>query len=196
MFGLILIGPFLFFFFVWNSRVLFFFTSAAPGGWTKFLYRPHVMERIYAIDPGQLSSEVLALDTTTTTNIIRYIPTTIQQAIPDLVRELQTRTTTRMSVVPGTTTPTPYLDIWVSDMCVKDLRNQLEYFFLARQHQLVGRGTFFVFTIKCVIGYSSTAFEQQCHEQYGRLQPIAQHLHTFHLFYNRTSERTILGYLV
>ena len=159
------------------------------------------MERIYAIDPGQLSSEVLALDTTTTTteenktNIIRYLPTTIQQAIPELVRELQTRTTTRTSSVSGTT-PTPYLDIWVSDMCVKDLRNQLEYFFLARQHQLVGRGTFFVFTIKCVVGYSSTAFEHQCHEQYRRLQPLAQHLHTFHLFSNRTSERTILGYLV
>lgn len=173
---------------------------AAPGGWTKYLFRPGVVERIYSIDPGKLSHAVVpGLDADNnknnkrSTNIIKYMNTTIQKAIPLLVSELKEYNTG------STTHRRKYLDIWVSDMCVKEMSQQLDYFLLARQEGIIGKDTFFVITIKCYVGCSAASFEKQTKEQVQRLltpiAPLARNVQVIHLFFNRNSERTIIGYL-
>ncbi|VEU35402.1 unnamed protein product [Pseudo-nitzschia multistriata] len=168
--------------------------GAAPGGWTKFLFRPGVVGRIYAVDPGELSRDVVpGLDeglaeagasTPAATSIVKHVATTIQAAVPDLAADL--RSSSRTNKV---------LDIWVSDMCCKDMAGQIDCFLLARSEGVVGPGTFFVLTLKCVVGYSATAFEYQAKEQVARLEGISRDVQVVHLFSNRSSERTIIGYL-
>ena len=126
--------------------------------------------------------------------IVRYMDTTIQKAIPQL--QIECKNNSR------------YLDIWVSDMCCKDLSSQIDYFLDARTAGIVGPGTFFVLTLKCIVGYSTTAFNEQSKERVQRLTtpietegsitcrpPIAHSVQNIHLFSNRNSERTIIGYL-
>jgi len=119
--------------------------------------------------------------------------TTIQKAMPLLVTELHDYN------IIGTRRRRNYLDIWVSDMCVKDMSNQIDYFLLARQEGIIGKDTFFVITIKCYVGCSATSFDRQTNEQVQRLliptAPLARNIHVIHLFFNRNSERTIIGYL-
>jgi len=169
--------------------------GAAPGGWTKFLFRPGVVERIYSIDPGKLSIDVLPGldDQNGGTTIIRYMDTTIQKALPLLVTEFNDYNNGNERG------DKKYLDIWVSDMNVKDMSHQIDYFLLARKEGLIGTGTFFVLTIKCVVGYSTIAFDSQTQEQVQRLthtEECVRDVHVLHLFSNRTSERTIIGYLI
>ena len=164
--------------------------GAAPGGWTKFLFRPGIVERIYAIDPGKLSPDVVpGLDEANqngSSQIIKYMDVTIQKALPELsvqLREAKDR-------------KNRFLDIWVSDMCVKDVTGQIDCFFDARSQGVVGPGTFFVLTLKCIVGKSATSFDRQTREQAKRLDGITRDVHIVHLFSNRSSERTILGYLI
>mmetsp|Transcript_107521 Transcript_107521/g.219442 ORF Transcript_107521/g.219442 Transcript_107521/m.219442 type:complete len:502 (-) Transcript_107521:1067-2572(-) len=178
--------------------------GAAPGGWTKFLFRPGIVGRIYAVDPGKLSPEVFpgldngvattnsgggADEDSSPTRIVRYLDTTIQKALPELARQLK-------DAVAGGGRNNPFLDIWVSDMCCKDMPGQIDCFLQARSERVIGAGTFFVLTIKCVVGYSATAFEHQTKEQVKRLEGISRDVHVVHLFSNRSSERTLIGYLV
>jgi len=163
--------------------------GAAPGGWTKFLFRPGIVDRIYAIDPGKLSLEVLpGLDEAnqSPSPIVRYIDTTIQKALPDLASELKASNDRK----------NPFLDIWVSDMCCKDMSGQIDCFLQARTEGVVGPGTFFVLTLKCIVGYSATAFDHQAMDQVERLDGISKDVHVVHLFSNRSSERTVIGYLI
>lgn len=164
--------------------------GAAPGGWTKFLFRPGIVDRIFAVDPGALAPEVVpGLDTThsSPTPIVRYVDETIQKALPELASELRAAADQRKN---------PFLDIWVSDMCVKDMEGQIDFFLMARSEGVIGAGTFFVLTLKCLLGYSATAFDQQTEQQVRRLDGISRDVHVVHLFSNRSSERTVIGYLV
>ncbi len=163
--------------------------GAAPGGWTKFLFRPGIVDRIYAVDPGKLAKEVShGLDEANQgkSPIVRHVDTTIQKALPELASELR-EAKGRMN---------PFLDIWVSDMCVKDMHGQIDCFLQARTEGVVGPGTFFVLTLKCILGYSANAFDQQTQEQVKRLDGISRDIHVVHLFSNRSSERTVIGYLI
>jgi RNA recognition motif-containing protein len=163
--------------------------GAAPGGWTKFLFRPGIVDRIYAVDPGKLSPLVVpGLDEAnqSPSPIVRYVDTTIQKALPDLASELRDSKHRK----------NPFLDIWVSDMCVKDMEGQIDCFLQARSEGVVGPGTFFVLTLKCMLGYSATAFDQQTGKQVKRLEGISKDVHVVHLFSNRSSERTVIGYLI
>ena len=161
--------------------------GAAPGGWTKFLFRPGVVDRIYAVDPGKLANEVAhGLDEANQSEspIVRHVDKTIQKALSGLAAELREEKGGK------------FLDIWVSDMCVKDMNGQIDCFLQARDEGVVGPGTFFVLTLKCILGYSATAFDQQTQEQVKRLEGISRDIHVLHLFSNRSSERTVIGYLI
>jgi len=147
------------------------------------------VDRIYAIDPGKLSPEVVpGLDEAnqSPSPIIQYMDTTIQKALPELASHLQEAKDRNNS----------FLDIWVSDMCVKDMAGQIDCFLEARSQGVVGSGTFFVLTLKCFIGHSATAFDQQTREQVQRLEGLSKNIHFIHLFSNRISERTVIGYLM
>jgi len=184
--------------------------GAAPGGWTKFLFRPGVVERIYAVDPGALSPDVVpglderfrAAGNPQHTNVVRHVEATIQASLPSLVSDLQngeiaSESETASETNTNTNTSTNrFLDVWVSDMCVKDVSGQIDCFLAAREAGVVGSGTFFVLTLKCVVGYSATAFEYQTREQVSRLSGISRDVQVVHLCSNRSSERTVIGYLV
>lgn len=144
--------------------------GAAPGGWTQFVARNLQCQKIYSIDPGALDSAVLELEN------VAHWPLTIQNALPKLQEEENT------------------IDVWVSDMCVKDMEQQIDWLLKALEMEVVGRGTFFVLTLKCIVGHSTQTFDRMVGEQTKRLLPLAHDLHTVHLFSNRHSERTILGY--
>jgi len=73
---------------------------------------------------------------------------------------------------------------------------QIDYFLQARSQGVIGPGTFFVLTLKCTLGYSATAFDQQTEQQVKRLDGISRDIHVVHLFSNRSSERTVIGYLI
>eukprot|EP00980_Cylindrotheca_fusiformis_P005012 scaffold1062_cov130-Cylindrotheca_fusiformis.AAC.18 len=144
--------------------------GASPGGWTQFLERNLRCQKIYSIDPGVLHSSVLDLD-----NVI-HMQLTIQKALPKL-REEDAK-----------------IDVWVSDMCVKDMEQQVDWLLKAQEMGVLGPGAFFVLTLKCILGHSTKTFDSLVEQQVTRLQPLARDLHTMHLFSNRYSERTILGY--
>mmetsp|Transcript_8739 Transcript_8739/g.18873 ORF Transcript_8739/g.18873 Transcript_8739/m.18873 type:complete len:686 (+) Transcript_8739:344-2401(+) len=164
--------------------------GAAPGGWTKFLFRPGVVGKIYAVDPGKLSPEVVpGLDESLpngseSSPIIQHVESTIQKALPKLASDLRSSSKTNK-----------FLDIWVSDMCVKDMSGQIDCFLQAKTEGVIGPGTFFVLTLKCVVGHTATAFDFQAKEQVARLEGISKDVQVVHLFFNRSSERTIIGYL-
>jgi 23S rRNA C2498 (ribose-2'-O)-methylase RlmM len=146
--------------------------GAAPGGWTKCLSeRFQNCKRIYSVDPGKLDEEVLCLPN------VQHLALTIKQALPKLKADNVT------------------IDIWVSDMCVKDLEQQIDWLLEARKVGVVGQGTFVVLTMKCIVGHSHATFDHLVREQQQRLSPIAEKLQSLHLFSNRSSERTIVGYL-
>eukprot|EP00536_Pseudo-nitzschia_multiseries_P018787 jgi/Psemu1/328913/estExt_fgenesh1_pg.C_31120002 len=146
--------------------------------------------------------------------VVRHVVSTIQAALPSLVSDLaaatataietetatETPPTTSASATTTTTTATTttkrVLDVWVSDMCVKDVRGQIDALLAARDACVVGPGTFFVLTLKCVVGYSAKAFEYQTNEQVARLSGISRDVQVVHLFSNRSSERTVIGYLI
>eukprot|EP00536_Pseudo-nitzschia_multiseries_P012969 jgi/Psemu1/327037/estExt_fgenesh1_pg.C_5270002 len=144
--------------------------------------------------------------------VVRHVVSTIQAALPSLVSDLaaataietetetatETPPTTSASATTTTTTTTTkrVLDVWVSDMCVKDVRGQIDALLAARDACVVGPGTFFVLTLKCVVGYSAKAFEYQTNEQVARLSGISRDVQVVHLFSNRSSERTVIGYLI
>jgi hypothetical protein len=168
--------------------------GAAPGGWTKFLmqrYHGH-LDRIYAIDPGQLAPEVWEVNDRAG-GILSHVRTTIQKAMTErLVPELRHQ---EQQVQHKT------IDIWVSDMCVKDMPAQIDWFLEARKLGIVAKGTFFVLTLKCFKGHSSATFDKLVEEQVGRLTGEEENLccccckvQVLHLFSNRSSERTIVGY--
>lgn len=166
--------------------------GAAPGGWTKFLFQTlsDKCRRIFAVDPGALATEVLQLDNNSSQQVIRHVTSTIQVTLPQLQEELQAQGQS--------------VNIWVSDMCCKDLECQVDYFLQARSLGVVKSGTFFVLTIKCTVGRSKAFLDKLVQNQVDRLclpahdtsAAIARDVQVLHLFANRNSERTVMGYLV
>lgn len=147
--------------------------GAAPGGWTQFLSKTlgENCHTIFSIDPGQLAPSVLALSQ------VQHWPLTIQKALPMLCDQNIT------------------IQVWVSDMCVKDMEQQVDWLLEARHMGVVTRGTFFVLTLKCIVGHSSNTFDLLVDRQWERLHGISKNVQKIHLFSNRISERTLVGYL-
>ena len=146
--------------------------GASPGGWTQFLSQKLDCEAIYSVDPGNLESSILQLPS------VKHWPMTIQKALPKL-KEAKVR-----------------IHIWVSDMCIKDTDQQVGMLLEALRMGIVSAGTFFVLTIKVIAGHSKSAFDSVVNEQVKRLEGLSEKIQKLHLFSNRASERTIVGYLI
>ena len=145
--------------------------GAAPGGWTKYLSERLNCETIYSVDPGALAPSVLQIPQ------VQHMALTIQKTLPKLQSE---------GIV---------IDVWVSDMCVKDMEQQIDWLLKARDMGVVAKGTFFVLTLKCIIGHSTNTFDILVDQEIKRLEGISEKIQRLHLFFNRISERTIVGYL-
>ena len=161
-----------------SSSLIALDCGSAPGGWTRCVADKFLCHRIYSVDPGAMDDSVLQIP------CVKHVPMTIQNAFDWLLKE------------EGGNATRPIVNIWVSDMCFKDMEQQVTLFLQAKRLGVVGSGTFFVMTLKCLIGYSDATFDKLCQIQAEeRLRPVCKNLHRSHLFTNRISERTLIGYL-
>jgi hypothetical protein len=170
--------------------------GASPGGWTQYLIQSQGLAQVYSIDPGDLDSFVLGLqgfemcENGKRKNVpaVRHIRATYPSGIPQVAQD-------RRNVLNNTMIMVQHRVHWfVSDMCVKTLGEQVDALLLAVQQALVISGTFIVLTLKCTRGHSKTTFDALVEEQVDRIRPRITNLHVLHLFSNRSSERTIMGY--
>jgi hypothetical protein len=124
---------------------------------------------VYSIDPGALDPTVESLSQ------VQHLRLKVEDALPTLKGV--------------------HIDLWVSDMCLHQMSEQIDWLLSAKDAGVVGKGTFFVLTLKCKVGHSKASFDSQVSEECKRLEGITRDLQVFHLFSNRSGERTIMGYL-
>ena len=88
------------------------------------------------------------------------------------------------------------IDVWVSDMCLHAMSDQVDWLLKARDAGILSPMAMFVLTLKCNIGHSAAAYDKQVEKEVERLDGIASDIETLHLFSNRSGERTIIGELI
>lgn len=149
--------------------------GSAPGGWTKYLIEHLQCKKVHSIDPGFLSSSVLNLKET------NHMQMLIEDAIPILLEN---------GALGG-------IQIWVSDMCLHRMEEQLDLLLLAKEQGLLAPNAFFVLTLKCVVGRSKASFDYQVQRVVDKLckHTNVEKVSNYHLFSNRSGERTIMGYM-
>jgi 23S rRNA U2552 (ribose-2'-O)-methylase RlmE/FtsJ len=151
--------------------------GASPGGWTKYLCEQgdDAVKKVYSIDPGVLDATVESLPQ------VQHLALKLEDALPSLLKN------SKNDVV--------HIDVWVSDMCLHQMGEQIDYLLTARDMGLVGPSTFFVLTLKCLVGRSKKSFDGQVARECQRLDGMTRDMEVFHLFANRSGERTVMGYL-
>jgi len=173
--------------------------GSAPGGWTKFLldyYQKETgttttapvaprLKKIYCIDPADMSPIVIAQPE------VVHVRHKIDAALMQWEEEEEEEEKNE-----GDESRTQ-IDIWVSDMCLHYVGSQIDTLLdaLRRRRPIIGRGTMFVLTIKCVVGHTKESFDNQVAEQRARIEDISRDVQTLHLFSNRSGERTLIGYI-
>lgn len=157
--------------------------GAAPGGWTQFMLDHTYCDRIYSIDPGELDPSV-----TVHSNVV-HLRSKAEDAMSHVREALKEENENEAS------TEQQYAKLWVSDMCLHQMSDQVGIFLNALRTGVVGKGTFVVLTLKCRVGHSDEAFDGQVAVQRERLENKCRDLQTIHLFSNRKGERTIMGFV-
>ena len=173
--------------------------GSAPGGWTKFLldyYQKETgtttttaptaprLKKIYCIDPADMSPIVIAQPE------VVHVRHKIDAALMQWEEEDEAEKNEGDK-------RTTQIDIWVSDMCLHYVGSQIDTLLdtLRRRRPIIGSGTMFVLTIKCVVGHTKESFDNQVAEQRARIEDISRDVQTLHLFSNRSGERTLIGYI-
>uniref|UniRef100_A0A7S4QYH7 RRM domain-containing protein n=1 Tax=Ditylum brightwellii TaxID=49249 RepID=A0A7S4QYH7_9STRA len=165
--------------------------GAAPGGWTQFLAMTVQCKRIYSIDPGELDPIIFNTHHGDE-RVVQHLQIKVEDAMSEILQ---------LEKECGGNQKSPMVDIWVSDMCLHQMSEQVDLMLQAKEVGIIGEGTFFVLTLKCNMGHSREAFDEQVATQCDRLLSlgnsggVVRDLQTIHLFSNRGGERTILGYL-
>jgi 23S rRNA U2552 (ribose-2'-O)-methylase RlmE/FtsJ len=150
--------------------------GSAPGGWTKYLIEQTACDEVYAIDPGDMDASLLAIPN------VHHMKMTAATAIPHL-HEILAKKDTKIA-------------LWVSDMCVHDIPQQVDVFKSAYDEGIFEKNAAFVLTIKCNKGHGRERFDMLVEEEAIRLRKMgAYRMMTFHLFSNRIGERTIAGFI-
>ena len=159
---------------LYDESVVALDCGSAPGGWTKYLIEHFNCKTVYSIDPGKLAKSVSQLEQT------KHIQMKIQDAIPLLLKEEDTK-----------------VKIWVSDMCLHDMESQVDLLLMAKDSGLLASNCFVVLTLKCIVGHSKSAYDAQVKKVVDKLCDKAsmECVEIFHLFSNRSGERTVMGYL-
>ncbi|KAL9178982.1 hypothetical protein ACHAXT_011955 [Thalassiosira profunda] len=148
--------------------------GSAPGGWTKYLIERFHCRRVYSIDPGSLSPSVSGLKEA------MHMQMKVQGALPILLSDETVKGKVR---------------IFVSDMCLHKMSEQIDQLLLAREQGLLAPDAFFVLTLKCTMGHSKASYDAQVDEVVERLlaEATVEGAETCHLFSNRSGERTVMG---
>ena len=153
--------------------------GSAPGGWTKYLVEHFHCSKVYSVDPGSLAPSVAKLEET------RHMQMKIQDALPILLQNEEAAA--------------GQVKIWVSDMCLHEMVEQVDQLLMAKEKGLLAPNAFFVLTLKCVMGHSKGAFDSQVEKVVDKLRSTSSvnvvGVETFHLFSNRSGERTVVGYI-
>ena len=148
--------------------------GASPGGWSKYLIEQTTCDEVYSIDPGELSDSVRPY--------VNHLQMTGQDAIPILNDILKKQET--------------LVSIWVSDMCVHEMTQQVDMILLAKSTGMLQSKTAFVMTIKCNIGHAKERHDDLTRKEVARLKEAgAYDMLVVHLFSNRVGERTVIGFL-
>ena len=150
--------------------------GSSPGGWTKYLIEHFHCSKVYSIDPGLLAPSVLNMKET------HHVQTKIQDAVPLLLKE---------------DVGAARVKIWVSDMCLHNMEAQVDLLLMAKESGLLASNAFFVLTLKCIVGHSKSAYDAQVKKTVDKLcdSSKVENVETFHLFSNRSGERTVMGYI-
>ena len=117
---------------------------------------------VFSIDPGSLDSAVENLGG------VEHMKSTIENAIPVLAER-------------GVK-----VNLWVSDMCLHAVEDQIDYLLRAKDAGVLSRKAFFVLTLKCNVGHSQSSFDKQVEREVARLKGIADTIQTLHLFSKRS----------
>lgn len=150
--------------------------GSAPGGWTKYLIEHFGCEKVYSVDPGKLAPSVSHMKETT------HMQMKIQDALPKLLENEAS---------------SGKVKVFVSDMCLHNMEAQVELLLQAKEQGVLTSDAFFVLTLKCIVGHSKNAYDEQVGRVVEKLRMGAsvRAVETYHLFSNRSGERTVIGYL-
>lgn len=155
--------------------------GSAPGGWTRYLLERFGCNVVHSVDPAELDPSVLGMEGT------RHMRMKVQDALPALLAEA------------GGGDGGPGVRIWVSDMCLHAMEEQVRFLLDARDAGVLsGVGpTLFVLTLKCVLGHSRAAYDEQVAKvvEDMRARADVRDVEVYHLFSNRSGERTVIGWL-
>ena len=145
--------------------------GSAPGGWSKYLGDELKCKIVYSVDPADLVIDL---------KNVEHMRMKIQHAMP-VLREKGAK-----------------IQIFVSDMCLHEMEEQVNFLLLARDTGILDKNAFFVLTLKCTTGYSKEYFDGQAKKVLETLASKAETriTSTYHLFSNRSGERTIMGFIV
>lgn len=145
--------------------------GSSPGGWTKFLACDMKCKSVYSVDPGNLEIDLWN---------VHHMQMKIQDAIP-ILKQNKLK-----------------FHIFVSDMCLHEMEQQLDFLLLARDEGILDENAFFVLTLKCNSGFSKENFDGQVQKVVETLvsRVKTEKISTYHLFSNRNGERTIMGFIV
>ena len=148
--------------------------GSAPGGWSKYLASDIGCQLVHSVDPGNLAISI---------HNIKHWKMKVQDAIP-LIEN-------------GIHNENDKIKVFVSDACLHSMEGQIDFLLEAQEEGILASEVFFVLTLKCTIGYGKNNFDEQAKKVVADLQKraITKDVSTFHLFSNRSGERTITGRL-
>jgi hypothetical protein len=164
--------------------------GSAPGGWTKYLSERTDCDSIYSIDPGDMDPRVSSIPK------VHHLKMTSADAVPHLRDALSASSTggggddvisERATVV-----------LWVGDMCTHEATGQVDALLRFRESGMVRHDAAFVLTVKCCnVGHGRARHDEFAEREAGRLRDRAgaYGVEVMHLFSNRMSERTIVGFV-
>jgi len=151
--------------------------GSAPGGWTKYLVEHFGCGKVYSVDPGELAPSVREME------VVEHMQIKIQDALPKLLDDKASAGRVK---------------IWVSDMCLHNMGAQVDLLLSAKEQGVMAPNAFFVLTLKCIVGHSKLSYDAQVERVVDKVRRDANNVdgvETFHLFSNRSGERTVIGYL-
>lgn len=145
--------------------------GSAPGGWTKFLACDLKCKSVYSVDPGNLKIDLPN---------VHHMKMKIQDAMP-ILKQKKIK-----------------FHVFVSDMCLHEMEQQLDFLLLAKDEGILEKNAFFVLTLKCNSGYSKENFDRQVQKVVETLvsRVKTDKISMYHLFANRNGERTIMGFIL
>ena len=158
-----------------------FDAGSAPGGWTRYLLERFQCEVVHSVDPAELDPAVSGMTGA------RHMRMKVQDALPALMSEAR-----EAGGEPG-------VRIWVSDMCLHAMEEQVRFLLDARDAGVLSSTgpTLFVLTLKCILGHSKSAYDEQVQKVVDDMRSEAdvRDVEVYHLFSNRSGERTVVGWL-